>query len=59
LSGIREPRTLEQIDNGVPVENTRLGDTLKNAINELGGRPTSWKADFNDEKKWIEVTISY
>ena len=59
VSGIREPRTIEQIKNGVPVENTRLGDTLKNAINELGGRPTSWKADFNNEKKWIEVTISY
>ena len=59
LSGIREPRTLQQIKDGVPVENTRLGDTLKNAINELGGRPTSWKADLNNEKKWIEVTISY
>jgi hypothetical protein len=59
LSGILEKRTLQQIEDGVSVENTRLGDTLKNAINVLGGRPTSWKTDKILNKRWIEVTISY
>ncbi|WP_445176774.1 hypothetical protein [Microcoleus sp.] len=59
LSGIREPRTLQQIKDGVPIENTRLGDTLKNAINELRGRPSSWNTGIIDNKRWIEVTISY
>jgi len=59
LSGILEKRTLQQIKDGVSVENTRLGNTLKNAINELGGRPTSWKTGEIIDKRWIEVTISY
>jgi hypothetical protein len=59
VSGILEPRTVQQIKDGVSVENTVLGNTLKNAINLLGGRPSSWKTGDILGKRWIEVTISY
>jgi hypothetical protein len=59
VSGILEPRTVQQLKDGVSVENTRLGNTLQNAINLLGGRPSSWKTGEILGKPWIEVTISY
>jgi hypothetical protein len=59
VSGILEPKTVDQLKAGVSVENTVLGNTLKNAINLLGGRPSSWKKGEILGKPWIEVTISY
>ncbi len=61
LRNVIHAPTVEAIDQGISVENTVLGDTLKDAARELGATPTSWNThrDLKTNQVWIEVIISY
>ena len=61
LTNVIHAPTREAIDQGISVENTILGDTLKDAARELGATPTSWKTgrDIKTDHLWIEVKFSY
>jgi len=60
LTNVIHAPTKEAIDQGIAVENTVLGDTLKDAARELGATPTSWSTNKNARGQvWIEVKLSY
>ncbi|MEG4313457.1 S8 family serine peptidase, partial [Microcoleus sp. AT10_D2] len=60
LTNVTNAPTKEAIDQGISVENTVLGDTLKDAARELGATPTSWSTNTNARgQRWIEVKLSY
>ncbi len=61
LTNVTHAPTKEAIDRGIAVENTILGDTLKDAARELGATPTSWKTgrEVKTDHLWIEVKLSY
>jgi len=60
LTNVTHAPTQEAIKQGIAVENTILGDTLKDAARELGARPTSWSTSTNARGQlWIEVKLSY
>ena len=60
LTNVTNTATTEAIEQGIAVENTVLGDTLKDAARELGATPTSWSTSKNARgQRWIEVKLSY
>jgi len=60
LTNVTNAPTTEAIKQGISVENTVLGDTLKDAARELGATPTSWSTSTNARgQTWIEVKLSY
>jgi hypothetical protein len=60
LTNVTNVPTKEAIDQGISVENTILGDTLKDAARELGATPTSWSTNTNARgQRWMEVKLSY
>ncbi|MEG3840382.1 hypothetical protein [Microcoleus sp. herbarium14] len=60
FTNITNTPTLEAIEKGVAPQDTLLGNTLKNAVREMGGTPTSWNIGTNARGQvWIEVKVSY
>jgi hypothetical protein len=60
LTNVTHAPTKEAIEQGIAVENTILGDTLKDAARELGATPTSWSTSTTARGHlWIEVKLSY
>lgn len=71
LAGARRPKviriakilegqlTLAQINSGVPLDQTVLGQTLANCVTAFGGRATEWARGTERGKPWIEATIDY
>ncbi|WP_377478602.1 MAG: hypothetical protein P2A85_08230 [Microcoleus anatoxicus] len=60
FTNITNTPTLEAIEKGIAPQDTLLGNTLKNAVREMGGTPTSWSTSENARGHiWIEVKVSY
>ncbi|NJK69781.1 MAG: hypothetical protein HC941_27675 [Microcoleus sp. SU_5_3] len=60
LTNVQNTATTEAMSNGIALQDTLLGNTLKNAIREMGGTPTNWTTGQNYRGQlWIEVKISY
>ena len=59
LTNIINDATLEAIEKGIAPQDTLLGNTLKNAVREMGGTSTSWSTGLSRGKRWIEVKVSY
>jgi hypothetical protein len=60
LTNVTNDATKEALKKGVAPQDTLLGNTLKNAVREMGGTPTSWSTSENARGHiWIEVKVSY
>jgi hypothetical protein len=51
--------TTQQIQRGQPINETQLGQTLSNTVQELGGTTVNWRIGNSGGRPFIEATVQY
>lgn len=59
FQNIIEENTVAQINEEVPLQDTKLGHTMSNAAGELGGKVSDWQHGVDRGQLWMTGTLSY